>query len=98
MKIKPQLRLRKFAPLLLVAILFVQVGCDEAAAPGILQAGPIQMNGANHVPAVATTGSGVATVSYDRQKKTISYTINWVLGTGSITTLMHFHGSPTGSP
>ena len=98
MKSKLPLFIKKSAPLLLVALLFVGVGCDKEEELTALQTGPIQMRGANQVPAVATTGSGLATVSYNRQKKTISYTLNWVLGSGATTTLMHFHGSPTGSP
>ena len=87
---------------LLVAIFFLQTGCDkeeEVPTSTVLHSGPIQMNGDSQRPnRAATTGSGLATVSYDRPKKTISYTINWVLGSGASTTLMHFHGSPTGSP
>jgi hypothetical protein len=57
----------------------------------------VQLNGANEVPAVTTTGTGTANITYYSDTKTITYTLNWQLGSTSATTTgMHFHGSDTG--
>jgi hypothetical protein len=58
----------------------------------------VQLNGANEVPMVTTTGTATANISYSEQSKTITYTINWQLGSSTATTTgMHFHGADNGS-
>lgn len=58
----------------------------------------VQLNGANEVPMVTTTGTGTANITYSEQSKTIAYTINWQLGSSTATTTgMHFHGADNGS-
>jgi len=58
----------------------------------------VQLSGAREVPAVNTTGSGSADISYDRVTKMITYSISWTLGTSSTTTTgMHFHGAEAAS-
>jgi hypothetical protein len=58
----------------------------------------VQLSGANEVPAVSTTGTGTAAISYDPATMMITYTLTWQLGsTTSTTTGMHFHGAEDGS-
>lgn len=58
----------------------------------------VQLSGANEVPAVPTTGTGTAAISYDLVTKMITYTLTWQLGSvTSTTTDMHFHGAEDGS-
>ncbi len=58
----------------------------------------VQLSGANETPPVASTGTGTANITFDKNKKTITYTVTWQLGDpGSTTTDMHFHGSEDGS-
>lgn len=58
----------------------------------------IQLSGAQEVPAVNTSATGSANITYDRATKMITYTVSWTLGTTSSTTTgMHFHGAETGS-
>jgi hypothetical protein len=58
----------------------------------------VVMNGAAEVPAVTTSGSGTAALSYDPATKMITYQINWLLNSPqSTTTDMHFHGAENGS-
>jgi hypothetical protein len=56
------------------------------------------LSGANERPIVVTTGTGTAKITYDKDKKTITYDLTWQLGDPtSTTTAMHFHGSDVGS-
>jgi hypothetical protein len=58
----------------------------------------VQLSGADERPVVVTTGTGTANITYDKTKKTITYSLTWQLGDpSSTTTAMHFHGSDTGS-
>ncbi|MDB5021010.1 MAG: hypothetical protein JWQ28_2137, partial [Pedobacter sp.] len=58
----------------------------------------VQLSGANERPVVTSTGTGTAVVKYNKDLKTISYTLTWQLGDpNSTTTAMHFHGADTGS-
>ncbi|WP_316817041.1 CHRD domain-containing protein [Pedobacter nyackensis] len=58
----------------------------------------VQLNGANEVPVVTTTGTGTANITYSEQSKMITYTIIWQLGSAAATTTgMHFHGAENGS-
>jgi hypothetical protein len=58
----------------------------------------VQLSGGNETPSVASTGTGTANIAFDKNKKTITYTVTWQLGaSGSTTTDMHFHGAEDGS-
>jgi len=58
----------------------------------------VQMSGANETPPITTTGTGTAKITYDKNKRTISYDLTWHLGDeASLTTGMHFHGAEDGS-
>jgi hypothetical protein len=48
-------------------------------------------NGATEVPAVTTNATGIITGKYDREHKTLDYTITWTGLSGTVTN-MHFHG------
>ena len=49
------------------------------------------MNGAQESPAVTTNGTGTVTGTYDKNTKTLSYTVNWTNLSGNAT-IAHFHG------
>lgn len=58
----------------------------------------VQLNGANEVPMITTTGTGTANITYSEKSKMITYTITWQLGSAAATTTgMHFHGGENGS-
>jgi len=82
-------------------MLTVFAGCkkDEEEEPvSLIKTAKVQLTGAQEVPAVTTTGTGTAEISYDPTMKMITYKITWQLGNPSATTTnMHFHGSETGS-
>lgn len=86
--------------LILIAVI-VFTGCkkDKMDEPiSLIKKATITLNGTNEVPAVNTTGNGMAEISYDPTMKMITYKITWQLGSASATTTnMHFHGSDTGS-
>lgn len=86
--------------LILLAVL-VLAGCkkDETEEPvSLIKKVNITLSGAQEVPAVTTTGTGTAEISYDPTMKMITYKITWQLGSAAATTSnMHFHGSDTGS-
>lgn len=86
--------------ILLVSSLILS-GCkkDKTDEPvSLIKKATIQLSGAQEVPAVSTTGTGTAEISYDPSMKMITYKITWQLGSASATnTNMHFHGSDTGS-
>lgn len=59
----------------------------------------VKLTGAQEVPAVATSGSGTAVLTYNTETKVITYKITWKLGSAtSTTTMMHFHGAEDGGP
>lgn len=84
-----------------IGLLFL-VSCKKYKSKPVVQ-NPVRtanvvLNGATEVPAVATNGSGTATLSYDPATRVITYQINWTLGNvQSTTTDMHFHGADNGS-
>jgi len=49
------------------------------------------LNGAQESPAVTTNGTGTVTGTYDKNTKTLSYTVNWTNLSGNAT-IAHFHG------
>lgn len=59
----------------------------------------VKLSGAQEVPAIATTGSGKAVLTYNTETKILTYKISWKLGDAASTaTMMHFHGGEDGSP
>jgi hypothetical protein len=52
----------------------------------------IQLTSAQEVPANNSTGSGTADVSYNKETKTLSYTVNYSGLTGDAT-MAHIHGT-----
>lgn len=95
-----QTRIAQTVALLLLSS-FILSGCkkDKTDEPvNLIKKATIQLSGAQEVPAVSTTGTGTAEISYDPSMKMITYKITWQLGNASATTTnMHFHGSDTGS-
>jgi len=56
----------------------------------------IPMTGAQETPATATTGMGSVDVSYSRDTRILTYSVNWTGLTGAVS-LMHIHGlAPAG--
>ncbi|MDP3468393.1 MAG: CHRD domain-containing protein [Daejeonella sp.] len=90
----------KSISLILLSVIALS-GCkkDEAEEPvSLIKKANVTLSGAQEVPAVNTTGTGTAEISYDPTMKMITYKITWQLGNASATTTnMHFHGSDTGS-
>jgi len=87
---------------LAVILLVVYSGCKKkSSGPDVTYrtyTASVQLNGSNEVPAITTTGTGMANITYNEQSKTIAYTITWQLGSaGATTTGMHFHGAENGS-
>jgi hypothetical protein len=82
-------------------VLFTFSACkkDDDGPPDLTKKVTVTMTGAQEVPAVTSTGSGTAQVSFDPTTKMITYTMSWTLGSSSATTTnMHFHGAEDGSP
>ncbi|EJF10331.1 MULTISPECIES: CHRD domain-containing protein [Pontibacter] len=53
----------------------------------------VELSGENEVPAVATSGSGSLTATYDRSTRILTYNFSWTLGdAGDNTVGIHFHG------
>ncbi|WP_276359884.1 CHRD domain-containing protein [Daejeonella sp. H1SJ63] len=100
MKKSLQIRIAQTMAIILLTS-FTMSGCkkDKTEEPlSLIKKATIQLSGAQEVPAVNTTGTGTAEISYDPTMKMISYKITWQLGnTAATTTNMHFHGSDTGS-
>ncbi len=85
------MKLLKFlaAPLMLVSF-FTISGCDKEDEDNILDA-TITLTGAQETPPVTSTGSGTANVSYNKETKMLTYTVNWINLTDSIRA-GHIHG------
>lgn len=100
MKKSLQTRIAQTMAILLLTS-FTLSGCkkDKTDEPiSQIKKATIQLSGAQEVPAVNTSGTGTAEISYDPAMKMITYKITWQLGSASATTTnMHFHGSDTGS-
>ena len=90
----------KSISLIMLAVIVLS-GCkkDKIEEPvSLIKKTTITLSGAQEVPAVTTSGTGTAEISYDPTMKMITYKITWQLGNSSATTTnMHFHGSETGS-
>lgn len=90
----------KSISLIMLAVIALS-GCkkDKIEEPvSLIKKATITLSGAQAVPAVTTSGTGTAEISYDPTMKMITYKITWQLGNSSATTTnMHFHGSETGS-
>jgi len=71
---------------------------NKPAPQNPIRTSNVVLSGGAEVPAVATAGSGTATVSYNTNTKMITYQITWLLNNAqSTTTDMHFHGAENGS-
>ncbi|MEJ7780683.1 MAG: CHRD domain-containing protein [Daejeonella sp.] len=58
----------------------------------------VTLSGAQEVPAITTSGTGSAKLTFDPALKTLTYNMTWTLGSASATTAnMHFHGAEDGS-
>lgn len=67
-------------------------GCDKNDDKNnIVEKKGIVINGAQEVPAKAVPGTGTADVSYNKDTKVLSFTLNWAGLTG-IPTGSHIHG------
>jgi hypothetical protein len=98
--------LNRFYPMIAVGGMFLLLisACKKSNdGPDPVPVSPLltttlTLSGANEVPVVAAAGTGTAKITYDKDKKTITYDVSWHLGDeNSVTTGMHFHGSETGS-
>lgn len=70
---------------------------NRPSGPSVFKA-DVVLSGAKEVPAISTTGSGTAAITYNQGTRIITYIISWQLGSATATTTgMHFHGSETGS-
>lgn len=90
---------RAFIAIALVTLTLPACNDDDDEEPqNNTQKVSIQLSGAQEVPAINSSGSGSADITYDRASRMISYTVTWTLGTSSTTTTgMHFHGAENGS-
>jgi hypothetical protein len=90
----------KSISLIMLAVILLS-GCkkDEMEDPvSLIKKTTVLLSGGQEVPAVTTTGTGTAEISYDPTMKMITYKITWQLGLPTATTTnMHFHGAETGS-
>lgn len=85
---------------ILIGLLLTAISCKKDDDPEMdpVKHVTIQLSGANEVPAISTTGSGTAQISYNQSTRRITYILTWQLGSASATTtLMHFHGAEDGS-
>lgn len=86
--------------ILILLLITATISCkkNDDPEPDQTKKVTVQMSGANEVPAVSTTGTGTAQISYDPDTKMITYQLVWQLGLASATTTnMHFHGAEDGS-
>ncbi|MCC9168036.1 CHRD domain-containing protein [Pontibacter harenae] len=89
----------KFSILLSVLVLLLAgTACNNEEDIERLLLYEVELNGANQVPSVTTTGSGTFTGTYNDETNILSYDINWELGDQSnATTAIRFHGPVTTS-
>ncbi len=82
------------------ALLFLFSACkkdDEGPVDNTRKA-TVTLSGAQETPAITSSGTGTAQLTFDPALKTITYNITWTLGVASATTAnMHFHGAEDGS-
>ena len=76
-----------------IAVVFAALACFAWA--GLAQAAPesfkVTLSGAQQVPAVQTTGSGTAAITYDPSTRVVTWSITYA-GLSSPVTMAHFHG------
>lgn len=97
---KKSILINCFPITLSMIMLIAFTGCkkDKEEPVSLIKKVTVQLSGAQEVPAVTSSGSGTAEISYDPTLKMITYKITWQLGNPSATTSnMHFHGSDNGS-
>ena len=86
---------------LLVPVFFLISSCkpDQLISPQTTYSKrDIIMSGAQEIPAVPTTGTGLMNVSYSKVTKVLSYDFTWSGLTGPVTA-SHIHGlAPVGYP
>ena len=58
----------------------------------------VTLSGAQETPAIISSGTGSAKLTFDPTLKTITYTLTWTLGSPTATTAnMHIHGAEDGT-
>ncbi len=91
----------RFVAALAVTVILFFSACkkDKETAPvDLTKKTTVTLSGAQEFPANSSTGTGTAQITYDPTPKTITYTINWQLGSTTATTSgMHFHGAEDGT-
>lgn len=83
--------MRSFRNLAILALILTLGACSSDDNP-LLTRTNIPITGGQEVPATNVTGNGNMTYTYNRDTKTLSYTVNWTGLSGSVTG-MHIHGS-----
>lgn len=73
--------------------ILVTVSCSKKSdtPANIVSKNNIPLSGAQEVPANASTATGSADVSYDKNTKILTYTLRWS-GLTTAASAMHFHG------
>ncbi|MBD0279433.1 MAG: CHRD domain-containing protein [Flavisolibacter sp.] len=85
------MKMMKLAAFLLIAGVFI-AGCKhDPYGLGTATANNITMSGAQEVPEVPTTATGTIQASYNRDTRTLEYTVTWTGLTGPAAA-MHIHG------
>ena len=85
-----------FAVIIISSFLF---SCkkDKDDEPDLIKRTTATFSGASETPAIPSSGTGTAVISYDQGTKVITYTLTWQLGLATDQTVnMHFHGAADG--
>ena len=85
------MRAPKFLLLLAAAGLFVFSSCT-GENPEVLTAKNLPIDGMQEVPARTTSGNGTMDVAYNKDTRTLSYTVRWNSLTGPVVQA-HIHGT-----
>jgi len=95
-------RIKRFYPAVAAVVFFLLpfTSCndDDNNNVDLIRRSTVTLSGAKEVPPNNSTGSGTAQIDYNVSKKTISYRLDWSLGSlTEVTTAMHFHGAANGT-
>lgn len=85
------MRGNKFLLLIAAVGLFIFSSC-KPEYPVVYTATNLPLEGSQEVPANNTTGNGTMDVSYNKETRTLSYTVRWNSLTGNVSQA-HIHGT-----